>query len=139
MLALLSLLLPLLQSCRLMYDLPSGEADVSGTLVDLFDDEDLEMMWEELDVMLVRTAGAQLGLGLSCACAPSKRACRCLQQCNSATVQCLAPSMLECACVPGVLVWLKRVWGIGSPSKFEVLIIMCLVVSICPAGDQAHL
>lgn len=36
-----------------MYDLPSGEADVSGTLVDLFDDEDLEMMWEELDVMLV--------------------------------------------------------------------------------------
>jgi hypothetical protein len=39
-----------------MYDLPSGEADVSGTLVDLFDDEDLEMMWEELDVMLVSTA-----------------------------------------------------------------------------------
>lgn len=45
----------LLQSCRLMYDLPSGEADVSGTLVDLFDDEDLEMMWEEMDVMLVRS------------------------------------------------------------------------------------
>lgn len=48
------LVLPsVLQSCRLMYDLPSGEADVSGTLVDLIDDEDLEMMWEELDVMLV--------------------------------------------------------------------------------------
>lgn len=47
-------LLLLLQSCRLMYDLPSGEADVSGTLVDLIDDEDLEMMWEELDVMQVR-------------------------------------------------------------------------------------
>lgn len=41
------------QNCRLMYDLPSGEVDTSGTLVDLIDDEDLEMMWEELDVMLV--------------------------------------------------------------------------------------
>jgi hypothetical protein len=37
-----------------MYDLPSGDADGSGTLVDLIDDEDLEMMWEEQDVMLVR-------------------------------------------------------------------------------------
>jgi hypothetical protein len=51
---LLLVLLLLLQSCRLMYDLPSGDADGSGTLVDLIDDEDLEMMWEEQDVMLVR-------------------------------------------------------------------------------------
>lgn len=41
-----------------MYDLPSGEADASGTLVDLIDDEDLEMMWEELDVMHVSETGA---------------------------------------------------------------------------------
>jgi hypothetical protein len=46
-----------------MYDLPSGEADTAGTLVDLFDDEDLEMMWEELDVMLVGRGGAGRGAG----------------------------------------------------------------------------
>ena len=46
-----------------MYDLPSGESDsTSGTLVDLIDDEDLEMMWEELDVMVVGgPAGAWQG------------------------------------------------------------------------------
>jgi hypothetical protein len=48
-----------------MYDLPSGEADVSGTLVDLIDDEDLEMMWEELDVMHVR-GGLHVGRGGGC-------------------------------------------------------------------------
>jgi hypothetical protein len=46
-----------------MYDLPSGEADVSGTLVDLIDDEDLEMMWEELDVMHVSRGGHVAGAG----------------------------------------------------------------------------
>lgn len=38
-----------LQSCRVMYDLP-GE---SGTVIDLFDDDDLEMMWDELNSILV--------------------------------------------------------------------------------------
>lgn len=47
-----------------MYDLPSGEADVSGTLVDLIDDEDLEMMWEEMDVMLV-SGGERAGSALA--------------------------------------------------------------------------
>jgi hypothetical protein len=37
-----------LQSCRIMYDLPGPDGD-SGVLVDLIDDEDLEMMWEEFD------------------------------------------------------------------------------------------
>lgn len=45
-----------------MYDLPSGEADVSGTLIDLIDDEDLEMMWEEMDFMLVSRAESSRGL-----------------------------------------------------------------------------
>ena len=33
-----------------MYDLPSEQA---GLLVDLIDDEDLEMMWEELEATVV--------------------------------------------------------------------------------------
>jgi hypothetical protein len=37
-----------LQSCRITYDLPGPDGD-SGVLVDLIDDEDLEMMWEEFD------------------------------------------------------------------------------------------
>jgi hypothetical protein len=42
------------QNCRLMYDLPGTGGDgEGGTLVDLIDDEDLEMMWEELDSMVV--------------------------------------------------------------------------------------
>lgn len=38
-----------------MYDLPSAESEGGGgTLVDLLDDDDLEMMWEEMDVVTVR-------------------------------------------------------------------------------------
>lgn len=35
-----------------MYDLPGAEGD-SDTLIDLVEDDDLEMMWEELDSFAV--------------------------------------------------------------------------------------
>eukprot|EP00775_Hariotina_reticulata_P008027 gene8027-8223_t len=47
------------ESCRLMYDLPVSDSDY-GTLVDLIDDEDLDMMWEELDVQVAVRAGFKL-------------------------------------------------------------------------------
>lgn len=37
-----------------MYDLPGADGEC-GTLIDLLDDDDLEMMWEELDSFAVRT------------------------------------------------------------------------------------
>lgn len=50
---LLLLLLPAIQSCRLMYDLPGADGEC-GTMIDLLDDDDLDMMWEELDSFMVR-------------------------------------------------------------------------------------
>eukprot|EP00879_Flechtneria_rotunda_P003268 GHRR01003493.1.p1 GENE.GHRR01003493.1~~GHRR01003493.1.p1 ORF type:complete len:493 (+),score=183.60 GHRR01003493.1:202-1680(+) len=47
------------EGCRLMYDLPGADGD-GGTLVDLIDDEDLEMMWEELEVVMAVKPGFKL-------------------------------------------------------------------------------
>lgn len=43
-----------------MYNLPVSEGEC-GALVDLIDDDDLEMMWEELEVQMVGGVGVQFG------------------------------------------------------------------------------
>ncbi|KAF6261784.1 hypothetical protein COO60DRAFT_1699613 [Scenedesmus sp. NREL 46B-D3] len=48
-------------SCRITYDLPGPDGD-SGVLVDLIDDEDLEMMWEEFDSYASLRPGFRLHL-----------------------------------------------------------------------------
>jgi hypothetical protein len=59
------LLLLFLQSCRITYDLPGPDGD-SGVLVDLIDDEDLEMMWEEFDSYAVSVVDMLLAVLHSC-------------------------------------------------------------------------
>eukprot|EP00882_Tetradesmus_deserticola_P004298 GHRQ01004541.1.p1 GENE.GHRQ01004541.1~~GHRQ01004541.1.p1 ORF type:complete len:514 (+),score=280.58 GHRQ01004541.1:45-1544(+) len=49
------------ESCRITYDLPGADGD-SGVLVDLIDDEDLEMMWEEFDSYASLRPGFRLHL-----------------------------------------------------------------------------
>jgi hypothetical protein len=43
-----------------MYNLPVSEGEC-GALVDLIDDDDLEMMWEELEVQMVGGVEGQCG------------------------------------------------------------------------------
>uniref|UniRef100_A0A383V2H6 Protein kinase domain-containing protein n=1 Tax=Tetradesmus obliquus TaxID=3088 RepID=A0A383V2H6_TETOB len=49
------------ESCRITYDLPGPDGD-SGVLVDLIDDEDLDMMWEEFDSYASLRPGFRLHL-----------------------------------------------------------------------------
>ena len=47
-----------------MYDLPATNSDGDGgTLVDIIDDDDLELMWEEVEAAMVRKGGGGAGGG----------------------------------------------------------------------------